>query len=150
MCIAFFLWEHPQLPDLQLVAMFNRDEVLGRWVLRRSRSPWAARRTLQAGMCGVRVGEAALHAARRQPCVFRTVNHLNLPTGRAEKARLLPPRLRSWPEGPRLPATFGGTSRASWGGATLWRAALGCASAGTAAPPSSPTSGRYGGVRLAC
>ncbi len=35
MCIAFFLWEHPQLPDLQLVALFNRDEVLGRWVLRR-------------------------------------------------------------------------------------------------------------------
>lgn len=35
MCIAFFLWEHPQLPDLQLVALFNRDEVLGRWVLHR-------------------------------------------------------------------------------------------------------------------
>ncbi|KAL4430685.1 hypothetical protein ABPG75_005941 [Micractinium tetrahymenae] len=30
MCIAFFLWEHPQLPDLQLVALFNRDEVLVR------------------------------------------------------------------------------------------------------------------------
>lgn len=30
MCIAFFFWEHPALPDLHLLALFNRDEVLHR------------------------------------------------------------------------------------------------------------------------
>jgi uncharacterized protein with NRDE domain len=32
MCIALFAWQHEQLPELQLVALFNRDELLNRCV----------------------------------------------------------------------------------------------------------------------
>lgn len=31
MCVTYFAWLHPQLPDLLLLLLFNRDEVLGRW-----------------------------------------------------------------------------------------------------------------------
>lgn len=30
MCVTYFAWLHPQLPDLPLLLLFNRDEVLGR------------------------------------------------------------------------------------------------------------------------
>lgn len=33
MCVTYFAWLHPQLPDLPLLLLFNRDEVLGRCAL---------------------------------------------------------------------------------------------------------------------
>lgn len=31
MCVTYFAWLHPQLPDILLLLLFNRDEVLDRW-----------------------------------------------------------------------------------------------------------------------
>ena len=40
MCVSYFAWLHPQLPDLLLLLLFNRDEVLHRCAPRSLLAAW--------------------------------------------------------------------------------------------------------------
>jgi hypothetical protein len=120
MCIAFFVWKHPQAPDLLLLALFNRDEIFERYA---ARFVWetmhaAGLRHLEAGYVGGR------HPASRPPFAPLMLHFASACSG------------------PQLRLITGKTLRISSEVATWWREARGCASASRGAPPSSPISGR--------
>lgn len=98
MCVAFFLWEHPQLTELQLVALFNRDEVLGRWVLHRRLpagrparlgSRATKREALQQGMAAAGCMQRCQRAALRHHSGGRTASK-GLPLAMPSACRFTP------------------------------------------------------------